>query len=83
MTIAGAQEALAIVARIKSIRAARADAQRICQANAHGSNGAGLTIKLSDPIVAKIKAMRLAELDAMEAAERRRAAQIDLSLEGL
>jgi hypothetical protein len=79
-TEADVAEATRLIAQLKGWRAARAEAERIVQAGAHGKNGEGLTIKLSDAIVATIKRMRIAECDAAIAAHKRRAAQISLTL---
>lgn len=70
-----------VLAGLAAAKKMRAEAESICSGQAFGKPGAGLSIKLSDPIVATVKRMRLAEVDLLEADYRRRAAQISLVLE--
>ena len=78
MTAEKAREALDIVARIKEITRAKAEAETIQTTNAYGPNESGLTIKLTPEITRAIKALRLKELDDFERVQLRRAAQLDL-----
>ena len=81
ITLTQAQEAVAIAGSLEGWRKARDEANQICQAKAFGPNGSGISIGLSEEMAAIIRAHRIAEIDRAIAKLRRRAAQIDLSME--
>jgi hypothetical protein len=80
MTEANVKAASAVLAQLRSWKAASEEVGKLVQGNLYGANGVGLKMKMSDRIVGIVKRERLADIDKAMAHLRREAAQLSLVL---
>lgn len=76
-------EASALFALAKGLKLERAKGESIRKVMAYGEAGSGWQIDLSGPMLEAVRTAYIRSIDARLADLRRKAAQMDLSLEGV